>query len=166
MFRRTLPSSLRPTVGNTVGLTTRFSGSWEPQVACCFRYPHARDMWALRVGGDDGELRPWNLTETQTTGQRPRALSHTPVSLSHTHTLSHTHSSLSLSLSHTHTLTHTTICHTHTHTSLTHCPRDRPSSGRKLSTRKLSRTSRPPTPNHEPNPKPSTLNPQSANPKT
>ena len=28
MFRRTPPRPLRPTVGNTVGLTTRFSGSY------------------------------------------------------------------------------------------------------------------------------------------
>ena len=28
MFRRTRPGPLRPTVGNTVGLTTRFSGSY------------------------------------------------------------------------------------------------------------------------------------------
>ena len=34
MFRRTPPRPLRPTVGNTVGLTTRFSGSYPMNTPC------------------------------------------------------------------------------------------------------------------------------------
>jgi len=63
MFRRTPPRPLRPTVGNTLGLTTRFSGSCLMKVTCIILKvtctepvtfvicPHLIPAWMVHIQG-------------------------------------------------------------------------------------------------------------------
>ena len=73
MFRRTPPRPLRPTEGNTVGLTTRFSGRYPMSVASrtppasneCNKVTHRVQGWLSNKGtegpAEGGSTEGWGV---------------------------------------------------------------------------------------------------------